>query len=201
MQENKDFEKTSLTPEDEHTIRFELKKMFFGFVKTNWVNGKLLGSAREEALRQVKAFAASRKSNNAAVRYMHRVILENTNGWARMIVAGKRSKQQISCPPESLKAAKTWGAQTVNEAMVALNQKIAKFNTVEKPTEKSVAQVKHEPKVAKEPVIIEMKPVPVAAPANPANTPTGALVAELVRLRPLTPQEVMYYVRQKERAA
>ena len=128
--QNEKIKNNELLPSEMRMIKFAMAEMFFGLARANQVQGKLLGTSREDALAQIASFIKTKNPDNIVVQYMRQVFMENHNKWAEMIVKSKKSQTAISHSPEYMAKNKAWGAGWANAGMAKLNEKIAEFNGV-----------------------------------------------------------------------
>jgi hypothetical protein len=115
----------SLSKDDKQKLEHDFVRLVLGLSRSNWVRGGSLGTARQKALEQAKAYLKSKNPNNPVVQHLHQMLVKHKARWAKDIMTS--GKSEAKCPKEKLSESMSWGAEWVGESLDSLNGKIKQF--------------------------------------------------------------------------
>ncbi len=117
----------TLTPEQKRIIRVQMLHLFFGLAMTAWLNGKTLGAAWHDAIRQMESFLASKSTRNPAVQYMRDAFASYRAYIARQTMTHPNRDLTINVSPEIADRLKSFAAGATHSALGKLNTTFSQF--------------------------------------------------------------------------
>lgn len=125
-----------LTPEDKKKIYDAYFQLYYNLTLVNWLKGGGLGQAWFKALQQLKSFVSSKRNENPAVVYMHKMYAAHNTRWSKILMTHPYKDETIKCPTDKKQEWEKTASKNINSGLGVLNEHLRKYETKQSQTQK-----------------------------------------------------------------